>query len=68
MDQDATELSQIINQLAMNILSVETEDVMALGNIMKQIEEVEKIAEAPVLKNIKDFCSPLKKVDRKNDI
>ena len=62
MDQDAEELNQVINQLAMNILSVETEDIMALGNILNQIEEVEKIAEAPVLKNIQDFCSPLKKL------
>jgi Chemotaxis protein histidine kinase and related kinases len=65
MIQNSAELSQLINQLAMNIISVEPEDVMALGNILKQIEEIEKVTEAPELKEIHVFCSPLNKLIEK---
>ncbi|OGP50566.1 MAG: hypothetical protein A2Y79_06645 [Deltaproteobacteria bacterium RBG_13_43_22] len=65
MIQDAAELNQIIDQLAMNIITVELEDIMALGNILKQIEEILKITEAPAFKPIHVFCSPLKKLIEK---
>jgi len=65
MIQDDVELNQVIDQLAMNILSVESEDVMALGNILKQIEEIGKITETTQSKDIQAFCLVLKKLIEK---
>jgi len=65
MIKNAEQLNQVIDQLAMNIISVEFEDVMALGTILKQVEEIEKITEDPTLKPIRDFCPPLKKLIEK---
>ncbi|MBA4394586.1 MAG: chemotaxis protein CheA, partial [Desulfobacca sp.] len=65
MIPDTTNLSQVIDQLAMNIISLEPDDVMALGTILQQVEEVEKITEDPELGAIQGFCPPLKTVIEK---
>ncbi|MBI5607166.1 MAG: chemotaxis protein CheA [Deltaproteobacteria bacterium] len=61
MIQDAAQLNQEIDQLAMNVISVEPEDIMVLGSILQQLEKIEKITDPPSLKPIQGFCIPLKK-------
>jgi two-component system, chemotaxis family, sensor kinase CheA len=65
MIQDTTNLNQVIDQLAMNILSLEPDDVMALGTILQQVEEIERITEPPAFGAIQCFCPPLKTVIEK---
>jgi len=60
MIPDTTNLSQAIDQLAMNIISLEPDDVMALGTILQQVEEVEKISANPELGAVQHVCLPLK--------
>lgn len=64
MDEDVS-LNQIIDQLAMILISVETDDVMALGNMLKQIEMIEKASEQPEGRGLKPFIPPLKKLIEK---
>lgn len=65
MNQEPTDLNSIIDQLAMNIIAVEPEDVMALGIILKQIEEIEQHSQDPALGEIHRFCFPLKELVEK---
>ena len=62
MIPDAAQLNQVIDQLAMNIISMESEDIMALGTLLQQIEEMEKLTEGPALQPIQGFCFPFKKM------
>ena len=64
MDEDVS-ISQIIDQLALILISVETDDVMALGNMLKQIDLIEKAAEQSEVKGLQPFGLPIKKLIEK---
>lgn len=54
------EITQIIDQLALQILSLEADDVMAMGLMLTQIEEAEKAVEGTRWEPILEFFRPLK--------
>jgi two-component system chemotaxis sensor kinase CheA len=57
---DTTNLSQVIDQMAMNIISLDPDDIMGLGTILQQVEEIEKITDSPDWGTIKIFPSSMK--------
>lgn len=54
------ELTPIIDQLALQVLSLEADDVMAMGTMLTQIEAAEKAATGTKWEPIREWFRPLK--------
>jgi two-component system, chemotaxis family, sensor kinase CheA len=65
MSQETDQLNTLIDQLAMNIISMEPEDLMALGTVLKQVEELEEFCRDSSQGTISRYFPPLKKLIEK---
>ena len=65
MEEDKKKLSEVINQLALQIMMVGPDDVMTLGLILEKLEAIGEMSLRTALKSAQSLSESLKKVVEK---